>query len=203
MKDEKLQQKANFMNKVTFSSTNKQLNLDYAKEIKEALKNYTLPSSNFKVDDLGDCREPPASAICVYLKLNRVWGWEPKPIDTEDIRKAGKDWPEDFVRHWQNQDNKDFVWISCKPRNDEDRVKFEDFEYFPNNRAIDMKYFPFIKTEDVQLPPLVAVKITPTSSFEDETSVEIQCLAFYKGKIVLLTFFSSLFPHNITSRCCP
>ena len=203
MKDEKLQQKANFMNKVTFSSTNKQLNLDYAKEIKEALKNYTLPSSNFKVDDLGDCREPPASAICVYLKLNRVWGWEPKPIDTEDIKKAGKIWPEDFVRHWQTQDNTNFVWISCKPKNDEDREKFEDFEYFPSNRGIDMKYFPFVKTKEVQLPPLVAVKITPTSSFEDETSVEIQCLAFYKGKIVLLTFFSSLFPHNITSRCCP
>ena len=83
--------------------------------------------------------------------------------------------------------------MSCKPKKDEDREKLEDFEYFPNNRGIDLKFFPFVRTEEVQLPPLVAVMITPNSRFEDETSVEIECRAFYKGKTEwMLLYF--LFP---------
>lgn len=198
MKDENLEQKANFMNKVTFSSSNEQVNLDYVSEIEKSLKNYTLASSNFRVTELGECGEPPYglaasgnSKICVYLKLNRIWGWKPAPIDATDITKAGKTWDEDFVRHWQSQDNKNFVWISCKTVKKldvkkEDSEKIDKFEYFPRNRGIDPKFFPFIKTEDVQPPPLVAVMITPSSRFEDETSVEIECKAFYKGKSAMI-----------------
>ena len=190
MKDEKLQQKPNFMTQVTFSSTNKQPNLEYSAEIKAALKNYTLASSSFKVADLGKCGEDPygltesSPKICVYLKLNRIWGWTPRPIDAADITKAGKSWQEDFVRHWQSQDDKNFVWMSCKTKNDEEQANFEDFEYFPNNRGIDLKYFPFTKTENEEVPParLVAVMMTPNSRFEDETPVVIECRAFYKGK---------------------
>ena len=69
------------------------------------------------------------------------------PIDA-DLKSAGEDWPEDFVKYWDSQDN---------------------------------KHFPFVKTGEVQLPPLVAVMITPNSRFEDETSVEIECRAFYEG----------------------
>ena len=192
MKDEKLEQKANFMNKVTFSSSNEQVNLDYAGEIEKSLKNYTLASSNFRVTELGECGEPPYglassgdSKICVYLKLNRIWGWKPTPIDPEDLRKAGKTWEEDFVRHWQSQEDTNFVWISCQTVKKEDGDKIENFEYFPKNRGIDLKFFPF-KTEEVQPPPLVAVMITPNSRFEDETSVEIDCRAYHKGKSAML-----------------
>ena len=219
MKDEKLEQKANFMNKVTFSSSNEQVNLDYIGEIEKSLKNYTLASSNFKVSELGECGEPPyglaasgESKICVYLKLNRIWGWKPTPIDATDITKAGKTWDEDFVRHWQAQDNKNFVWISCKTvkkqdvkeedsETKDDREKIDKFEYFPRNRGIDLKFFPFIKTEDVQSPPLVAVMITPNSRFEEETSVEIECRAYHKGKSTKLHF--CLFTLLSSSRCCP
>jgi len=191
MKDEKLEQKANFMSKVTFSSTNKQPNLDYAAEIKASLTNYSLPSSSFKTADLGECGEPPygltesGSKICVYLKLNRIWGWSPTPIDADDIIKAGETWSEDFVRHWQSQDNKNFVWMSCKAQNKEEQTKFEEFEYFPENRGIDLKFFPFTKKEDEEVPPapLVAVMITPKSGFEDETTVVIECRAFYKDVV--------------------
>ena len=199
MKDEQLQQKANFMHKMTFSSTNKKLNLDYADQIEESLKNYTLESSNFKVDGLGECGVRQygltSGKICVYLKLNRIWGWKPLPIDADDIMSAGEDWPEDFARHWESQDNKNFVWMSCKPKKDEDQEKFEDFEYFPNNRGINLKFFPFVKTVKVQLPPLVAVMITPNSRFEDETSVVIECRAFYKGKSLIQHYSIFSRPH--------
>ena len=189
-KDEDLEQKAMTMTKVTFSSTNKTVNLEYSARIKASLKNYTLASSSFKVADLGKCGEDPfglaesSPKICVYLKLNRIWGWTPRPIDAADITKAGKSWQEDFVRHWQSQDDKNFVWINCKTKNDEEQAKFEDFEYFPKNRGIDLKYFPFTKTENEEVPlaPLVAVMMTPNSGFEEETPVVIECRAFYKGK---------------------
>ena len=104
-----------------------------------------------------------------------------------------------FTHFTTAQDNKNFVWISCKTvkrldvkkedsEKKDDREKIDKFEYFPRNRGIDLKFFPFIKTEDVQPPPLVAVMITPNSRFEEETSVEIECRAYHKGKSAMIHF---------------
>ena len=189
---------------MTFSSTKQEVNKDYAKDIQEALQNYTRVSSKdakFLMSDLGECgqdpymRESPVK-ICVYLKLNRIWGWMPAPIDSTDVIQAGVTWPEDFVRHWRNQENEKFVWISCDALNSADRALIENLEYFPANRGIALDFFPFSKTfsnasnlsswieEDVQMPPLVAVRITPSSSFPDNTPVVIECRAYYKGESV-------------------
>jgi len=170
------------------------LNVDYATRMKKFLEVYKNPVSDgyhqFDTTVLEDCEKFPYGFVgetvspCVFIKFNKIWNWEPEPIDQEDV--DAKDFPAELKEHWETQTDKDNVWINCEGRFPADKEALKDMKYFPASRAIPSKYFPFkggAELKDVENPknyhsPLVALKIQPTNVGQ---LLHVECRAYYKG----------------------
>jgi len=175
----------------------KHRNKEYADRLRLFLDQYSTTSNDrsteyqkFPLETLGDCWKYPYGYLddlepCFILSLNRIWNWQPVAISNEDFEE--NDWPIQFEEHWRLQSDKNFVWFDCdfrdcKKRNcsSEQNEDFGDIEYFPSNRGISTKYFPYKGVSDLNSTyhsPLVAIKYKPGSA----KSVVLECRAFYKG----------------------
>jgi len=184
-----------------------ELNIDYAKRLKKFLNVYDLPANgSYKefdlVSELGDCGTEPYGFIvddtnpqvspCIFVKLNKIWGWTPHPlnatdftVDDDDVKK-GKypepKYPESLRQHVISQNFAKKVWVDCKGRYAADQEALGDMEYHPSHRGFDQKYFPFMgdlsTTENNYHSPLVAVKIKTDKIGQ---LIHVECRAYYRG----------------------
>jgi sodium/potassium-transporting ATPase subunit beta len=131
----------------------------------------------FKRSELGQCEDFPYGysnkklAPCIFLKLNRIMGLEPKPIENRNLQDPSleKDQSaQDFLTELEAQSYPRGVYIKCEGEYPADKeILHKRMQMFPpapniNNTAlIDLKYFPYDKFRKHNENPLVAIRFRP------------------------------------------
>merc|ERR1712215_411245 len=145
-------------------------------------------SCKFDVDSLGDCRDFPYGYLgnetsnaepCIFLKFNKIYNWEPVPLDPKD-EKWRDEMPEELRKKIALAEDKNMVWIDCFGRYaaDKEAVKFE---YFPEHQGIPVKYFPYKGMSQPYHTPLVAARITQHNESHWGQLLHIECRSWYDG----------------------
>ncbi|XP_076233155.1 sodium/potassium-transporting ATPase subunit beta-2 [Calliopsis andreniformis] len=98
------------------------------------------------------------SAPCIFLKLNKIFGWE--PVYYNDTKNLPSTMPADLQEHIKQEADADSnrlatVWVSCAGENPADIENMGAIQYIPS-RGFPGYYFPFTNTPGY-LSPLVAV----------------------------------------------
>jgi len=108
---------------------------------------------------------------CVIVKLNKIFGWKPKPINKTAVsEELGLD--AELLT-----DNA--VFISCRGEGGVDRDNIKEIEYYSliskkQIGGIPFRYFPY-KNQDNYLSPLVFVHFKNISS---NTLINVECKAY-------------------------
>lgn len=138
----------------------------------------------FKKETLGECSQFPYGFLpeggniqpCFFLKLNKIYGLDPAPINDP----AGMP---TRVQELFDQHGGDNIYFHCEGRYpaDNEGANGEDIglKYFPENQAISRMFFPYMNGPNYQ-PPMVAVKITnpPIGRM-----LHLECRAYYGGVV--------------------
>lgn len=98
------------------------------------------------------------SSPCIFLKLNRIYGWQPEYYnDPEDLPL---DMPDELQADIRNLPpaHRNQIWVTCRGENGADREIIGDIEYYPT-RGFPSYFYPYTNTKGY-LSPLVAVKFT-------------------------------------------
>jgi len=119
---------------------------------------------------------------CIFLKLNKIWDWVPKPIQSDNMIKHLENSTFDMM----SQDLKDiivkstdrnFVWIDCFGRYPADKEALK-IEYFPKNQGLPIKYFPY--TGGNYHSPVIALKFTENKDAWGQLQ-HIECRTWFDG----------------------
>lgn len=118
-----------------------------------------------------------ASSPCVFLKLNRIFGWKPEVYD--DPNNLPEDMPTDLVNRIKLAAKKgemNTVWVSCAPEGPADNETMGPIEYYPR-QGFPGFYYPY-ENQDGYLSPLVAVQFRrpPIAKL-----VNVECRAWAKN----------------------
>ncbi|EJY57851.1 AAEL010145-PC [Aedes aegypti] len=98
------------------------------------------------------------SAPCIFLKLNKIYGWIPEFFN--DSANLPTNMPKDLQDYIKNVDDKEkhtmnTVWVSCEGENPADIENVGPIKYYPR-RGFPGYYYPYENSEGY-LSPLVAV----------------------------------------------
>ncbi|GJQ69828.1 hypothetical protein Trydic_g22379 [Trypoxylus dichotomus] len=122
-----------------------------------------------------------ASSPCVYLRLNRIYGWVPEYYN--DTNNLPSDMPSDLVTHikaeqFYNSARANQIWVSCTGKHpiDQEHVNASNFEYFPT-RGFPAYFYPATSV-DGYLSPLIAVKL---NGLTPNVIISIECRAWAKN----------------------
>lgn len=98
------------------------------------------------------------SAPCIFLKLNRIYGWEPEYYN--DPNDLPADMPIDLKDHIKGlpDTHRNQIWVSCRGEEGSDREILGDILYYPQ-RGFPSYFYPYTNTIGY-VSPLVAVKFT-------------------------------------------
>lgn len=127
----------------------------------------TLPNDGqvCKLDmaTFGDCTSEKSfgynnSAPCIFLKLNRIYGWNPEYYN--DISDLPIDMPADLVQHIKDLPliQRDQIWVTCRGEDGADQEIIGDIKYYPQ-QGFPSYFYPYLNTGGY-VSPLVAVKFT-------------------------------------------
>ena len=176
------------------------LNIDYAKRAEKFLEVYksevntSLGYNEFNLaSELGECGTHPYGYLngdspikpCIFLKFNKIWGWNPKPITDEDFEK--NDWPASFKQHFDplSEDEKNQVFVDCQGRYPADKEALnEGMTYIPATQGFPVKYFPYKGDKENYHSPLVVVQFDTSkmARFVGQL-IHVECRAYYKGVV--------------------
>ncbi|XP_049279285.1 sodium/potassium-transporting ATPase subunit beta-1-like [Anopheles funestus] len=145
----------------------------------------TPPSSGnvcaFDVKNLGACTASSGygysrSAPCIFIKLNRIYGWQPEFY--EDVDDLPTDMPDNLVSHIRSLSppERRQVWLSCKELTNSDEDLLGPIEYMPS-QGFPAYYYPYMNVEGY-LSPLVAVHLARP---KPKTTINIECRAWAKN----------------------
>jgi len=175
------------------------LNIDYAIRAEKFLEVYkhevdsSLNYSKFDLAaELGDCGVKPYGFVngenpikpCIFLKFNKIWDWDPKPVKDEDFTE-NPDWPASFKAHFDNLDDQNQILVDCQGRYPADQEAMKQgMEYIPKTQGFPAKYFPYKGNKKQYHSPLVAVQFD-TSKLESFIGqlIHVECRAYYKGVV--------------------
>ncbi|XP_051172799.1 sodium/potassium-transporting ATPase subunit beta-1-like [Leptopilina boulardi] len=137
----------------------------------------------FDVDNLGPCSYGKgygfaSSKPCVFLKLNKIFGWIPKYHN--DPEKLPSNMPQQLKKHIQNTDSTQIknIWLSCEPLNQMVNNTFNEIiDYYPKIQGFPGYFYPY-ENQPGYLSPLIAVQFT---NFRKNTVVEIECRTWAKN----------------------
>lgn len=118
------------------------------------------------------------SAPCIFIKLNRIYGWVPEYYD--DINELPEDMPSDLVDHIKSllPEERKQVWISCNGLLPADVESIGPINYI-QNRGLASYYYPYTNKLGY-LSPLVAVQFArPTV----KRNINVECRAWAKNVI--------------------
>ncbi|XP_060522765.1 sodium/potassium-transporting ATPase subunit beta-1 [Cylas formicarius] len=130
------------------------------------------------VDQLGNCNPERSygyrtASPCVFLKLNRIFNWQP-----EFYTAPHPDMPDELKYHIENNTKskeRQQIWVSCLGKDDVDKEKTADFNYYPH--GFPGYYYPY-KNDKNYLSPIVAVELR---NLTPNTIVSIECRAWAKN----------------------
>lgn len=182
-------------------------NIDYAYRMQKYLTQYTntellrdcevneinreTQGCIFDMSVLGSCGQFPYGYVgnessqsfaepCIFIKFNKIYNWEPTPIDPANLEdSAYDDMSPDLKNKIVKSADHNMVWIDCFGRYAADKEAFQ-FEYYPQNQGIPIKYFPFKGKGRNYQAPLIAVKFTDNKSAWGQLQ-HIECRAWYEG----------------------
>ncbi|KAK9753044.1 Sodium / potassium ATPase beta chain [Popillia japonica] len=138
------------------------------------------------MEDFGDCSPDNdfgynTSFPCVYLKLNRIYGWVPEYYN--DTKNLPPDMPDDLVANIKAEYAKgpeyaNQIWISCNGEHsvDKEHINSTRFEYYPT-RGFPGYYYPYTNVNGY-LSPLIAVQLR---GFTPNIIISIECRAWAKN----------------------
>jgi len=166
------------------------LNIDYARRAEIFMKSYDKPAADgyntFSLAQLGPCQSHPYGYTgdkvtpCIFLKFNKIWGWDPVPITEEDFDN-NPEWPASFREHWNNQGDKNKIWVHCKGRYAADQEVIDNaMSYYPKSQGFDTSYFPYEGRKESYHSPLVAVQFDLPEENVGQL-VHVECRAYYHG----------------------
>lgn len=116
------------------------------------------------------------SSPCVFLKLNRIFGWEPDYFNKNNLPS---DMPENlatYIKSVNNTEELKQVWISCIGAHPADKEHLRGFEFYPT-KGFPGYYYPYTNLPGY-LSPLVAVQIVePTPN----VVINMECRAWAKN----------------------
>ncbi|XP_066258602.1 sodium/potassium-transporting ATPase subunit beta-2-like isoform X1 [Euwallacea similis] len=99
------------------------------------------------------------SSPCIFLKLNRIYGWRPDYYIHDNELPA--DMPKQLKNHIKSINNtrdRQNIWISCEGESPADREYIGSVSYYPKKfQGFPGYYFPYLNGEGY-LSPLVAVR---------------------------------------------
>ena len=174
------------------------LTIDYARRVEKFLSCYQSEVDTrlgykpfHPPGTLGDCGSHPYGYYnggnpikpCIFLKLNKIWDWNPTPITEEDFQR--EDWPEDLKKHFDSLEDKDEIFVDCQGRNSADREAVrEGLTYFPASRGFPASYFPFRGNTHHYHSPLVALQFDASKMrrFLGQL-VHVECRVYYQGVV--------------------
>ncbi|XP_053692021.1 sodium/potassium-transporting ATPase subunit beta-1 [Sabethes cyaneus] len=116
------------------------------------------------------------SQPCVFLKLNRIYGWEPDYYD--DVNELPENMPKDLVEHINKlpANERRQVWISCNGVYPADQEAIGPLAYYPG-QGIPSFYYPYVNTKGY-LSPLIAVQFTKPKR---KQNMFVECRAWAKN----------------------
>lgn len=115
---------------------------------------------------------------CVFLKLNKIYGWEPKAIDPAKA-KDEEEMTDELKEIIKNAADKNQIWFDCQGRFAADKEALK-MTFYPESQGIPIKYFPF-QGGDYE-PPLVAVKLHLNEAASPVGQlIHVECRAWYDG----------------------
>ncbi|XP_028025325.1 sodium/potassium-transporting ATPase subunit beta-2-like [Bombyx mandarina] len=119
------------------------------------------------------------SSPCIFLKLNRIYGWRPEFFD--DLASLPPDMPDDLVSYITNAtaNNRDYanmVWVSCQGETPADREMLGPISYLPYP-GFPGYFYPYENAEGY-LSPLVAIHL---QSPKTGIILNIECRAWAKN----------------------
>jgi len=185
------------------------VNADYAERVRQFLKAYDKDPSvgykRFDPESLEFCGKDHFGYVgesvtpCIFVKLNNIWGWEPKAVECGDPGEFSEvdglpkdECPKTLLDHLNSaqvaEAGPDNIWVDCNGRNAADKEALSGgLEYFPKSRALPMDYFPYGGPRDKETngttgyhAPLVAVKISPNVLGQ---LIHIECRAYFRGVV--------------------
>ena len=168
-------------------------NVNYAERMRVFLEDFYKESADpiFDLSTLSDCSLYPYGYVseggyarpspCIFLKLNKIWGWDPYSLGgtlEDDGRWYDPDiFPEVVIEKYRELQDKHDIIVNCEGRNAADKEALTYIEYFPKSQSLPAKFFPF---KNGGHTPLVAVKIE-LSPLHIGQLVHVECRAYYYG----------------------
>lgn len=119
------------------------------------------------------------SSPCIFLKLNRIYGWTPEYyMDEQELPPEMPAQLKNHIRSINNTRDRQNVWVSCEGESPADREHIGSISYYPKKfQGFPGFYFPYLNREGY-LNPLVAVR------FERPVSgilINIECRVWAKN----------------------
>jgi len=111
---------------------------------------------------------------CVFLKLNKIYDWQPEAITVEEAENENE-MTDELKEIIKTESDKNQIWFDCKGRFAADKEAL-DMTFYPSSQGIPLKYFPF--QGGYYEPPLVAVKLHTTAVNQ---LIHVECRAWYAG----------------------
>ncbi|XP_058061683.1 sodium/potassium-transporting ATPase subunit beta-1-like [Anopheles bellator] len=137
----------------------------------------------FDVSKLGPCTAEAGfgynrSAPCFFVKLNKIYNWEPDYYD--NVEDLPADMPDDLVEYIKSlkEVERKQIWISCSEDTKSEEKLLGPIEYFPS-RGLPAYYYPYLNLEGY-LSPLVAVQLARP---QPKSIINIECRAWAKNII--------------------
>ncbi|XP_065358384.1 sodium/potassium-transporting ATPase subunit beta-1 [Calliphora vicina] len=135
------------------------------------------------INQFGDCSSQKEygynnSRPCVFLKLNKIFGWLPEYYD--DPVELPEDMPAQLKAHIKDVKplERQQIWISCDGTNAADREHLGEVKFYPS-QGFPAYYYPFIN-QPGYLSPLIAVQF---EKLPMNQMVNIECRAWAKNII--------------------
>ncbi|XP_030381119.1 sodium/potassium-transporting ATPase subunit beta-1 [Scaptodrosophila lebanonensis] len=115
---------------------------------------------------------------CVFLKLNKIYGWNPEYYDSP--ANLPNDMPSSLKQRINetNQLELQQIWVSCTGHYGKDQENFDGISYYPR-QGFPAFYYPYLN-QPGYLSPIVAVQF---SRLPNNTLVEVECRAWAKNII--------------------
>ncbi|XP_055639513.1 sodium/potassium-transporting ATPase subunit beta-2-like [Toxorhynchites rutilus septentrionalis] len=137
----------------------------------------------FDTSKLGPCSSEQGysynkSAPCMFIKLNRIYGWVPELYD--DVNDLPSDMPTDLVEHIKSlpENERKQIWVSCNGLTAADAETIGPLKYFPA-RGLPSYYYPYTNKPGY-LSPLVAVHFARPTVKEN---INVECRVWAKNVI--------------------
>jgi len=144
----------------------------------------------FDLSSLGECGSSPYGYMpedetmkpCLFIKLNKIFNFDPKPVDASNLDDPMFDsMTAQLKEKIRKAEDKEQVFFDCFGRFAGDK-EGATLKFFPESQSVSLKYFPY--TGGNYHSPMMAVQIDiPKTANNKNTGqmIHVECRAWYEG----------------------